>query len=93
MCRRLFYDAVQHHRIDCIVVNEFLFREEKQKVQDFEDLQKQNQKFSSYICCRKCKALMVTMTPQHLGLAMDEISYFRAQCHNESCRHVFICKG
>ncbi len=27
LCRRLFFDAIQHHRIDSVVLNEHIFAE------------------------------------------------------------------
>ena len=61
MCRRLFFDAIQHHRIDCVVLNEHLFAIEAQKLRDQEELEKATQQFSSYVNCRKCHKYTVTL--------------------------------
>lgn len=34
LCRKLFYEAIQHNRIDCIVINEHLFDEQAIKVKE-----------------------------------------------------------
>ncbi len=92
LCRQQYFEVVQHRRIDCVVINSLLFADQQAKLARFEQIQKENEHFSEYINCRRCKKYMVTLRQVHASLGLDEIDKTRATCNNPSCRHIFIAR-